>query len=98
VHGDLPLVSSLDVLTAGGGAGVAVVVPDHRDDGTPALSLPVEAAFRFAYGPGSARRHVAEAERCRLAVRIVRDEALGFDVDVAADLDTLDGSWADLVR
>ena len=90
VHADLPLASSLDAVADDGNAPVAVIVPDHRDDGTPVLSLPVSAPFEFAYGPGSAALHAAEARRCGLEVRIVRDAELGFDVDVEDDLRTLD--------
>jgi 2-phospho-L-lactate/phosphoenolpyruvate guanylyltransferase len=89
-HADLPLIESLAAVAADGDAPVAVVVPDQRDDGNPVLSLPAAVEFAFAYGPGSARRHAAEAERCGLAVRIVRDRALGFDLDVPDDLAALD--------
>ncbi len=90
VHADLPLASSLDAVAADGAAPVAIVVPDQRDDGTPVLSLPTESRFTFAYGPGSATRHVDEARRVGLEARIVRDPELGFDVDVEADLRALD--------
>jgi 2-phospho-L-lactate guanylyltransferase len=90
VHADLPLARSLDAVVDDGADPVAVVVPDHRDDGTPVLSLPTAAPFTFAYGPGSAARHVAEAERRSLTIRIVRDPALGFDVDLADDLAALE--------
>jgi len=65
-------------------------VPDHRDDGTPVLSLPTSVPFTFAYGPGSAARHATEAKRRALAVRIVNDAALAFDVDIADDLAALE--------
>lgn len=90
VHADLPLAESLDAVVADGDAAVAVIVPDHRDDGTPVLSLPTATPFTFAYGPDSAARHADEARRRMLAVRIVHDAALGFDVDLAADLTTLE--------
>src|SRR5258706_418354 len=90
VHADLPLARSLEAVVSDGDAPVAVIVPDHRDDGTPVLSLPTAATFSFAYGPGSAERHAAEARRRSLTVRIVRDPALGFDVDLADDLTALD--------
>jgi 2-phospho-L-lactate guanylyltransferase len=90
VHADLPLASSLDVVLGDGGAPIAVIVPDHRDDGNPVLSLPTAVSFTFAYGPGSAARHTAEAERHSLTVRIVRDPALAFDVDIADDLTALE--------
>jgi 2-phospho-L-lactate guanylyltransferase len=89
VHADLPNIVSLDAVLTDGDAPVAVVVPDHRDDGTPVLTLPTACEFAFAYGPGSAARHIAEARRCGLDVRIVHDPALAFDVDIPADLDAL---------
>jgi 2-phospho-L-lactate guanylyltransferase len=88
-HADLPFVRSLGAVTADGSRPVAVVVPCHRDDGTPILSLPSGPAFRFAYGPGSFRRHIGEARRRGLAVRVVRDPALRHDVDEPADLPLL---------
>lgn len=90
VHADLPLARSLDPVVGDGDAAIAVIVPDHRDDGTPVLSLPTATAFTFAYGPDSAQRHAAEARRRELTVRIVHDAELGFDVDLAADLTALD--------
>jgi 2-phospho-L-lactate guanylyltransferase len=89
VHADLPRITTLDAVVADGGARIAVVVPDHRHDGTPVLSLPTDVDFTFAYGPDSASRHVAEAERLGLEVRVVNDPDLAFDVDVPADLAAL---------
>lgn len=85
-HGDLPLATSLAWL--GRFPGVTLV-PDHRDDGTNVACVPSDAGFRFAYGPGSFRRHAAEARRLGLALRVVRDPRLGRDVDVPADLEVL---------
>jgi 2-phospho-L-lactate/phosphoenolpyruvate guanylyltransferase len=90
VHADLPLASSLDGVAGDGNHAVAVIVPDHHDDGTPVLSVPAAPPFSFAYGPGSAARHIDEARRRGLDVRVVRDPALGFDVDTEADLQALD--------
>jgi 2-phospho-L-lactate guanylyltransferase len=87
-HADLPFVTSFDpVVTAE--PGTVVVVPDHRDDGTPVLSLPARAPFSFAYGPGSFARHVEEAHRRGLHVEVRRDPSLRFDVDVPSDLERL---------
>jgi len=83
-HADLPLVTSFDAVD--GSAREVIVVPDHRNDGNPVLSLPTDIDFAFAYGPGSAARHEAEARRHGLEVKIVRDHALAFDVDTPADL------------
>ena len=83
-HADLPLASSLAFLADGDGV---TLVPDRREDGTNVACVPSAAGFRFAYGPGSFDRHQAEADRLGLALRVVRDPALGWDVDVPDDLD-----------
>lgn len=87
-HADLPRAAagSLVRMAADGPRPIATIVPCHRDDGTPVLSLPTATPFEFAYGPGSFRRHAAAARAAGLAVRVVRDQDLGFDVDVPADL------------
>jgi len=83
-HADLPLATSL--AWVGDFDGVTLV-PDRHDDGTNVACVPTTAGFRFAYGPGSFSRHRDEAARLGLALRVVRDPALGWDVDLPADLD-----------
>ena len=85
-HADLPFAVRLDRVASSGPTRVAVLVPDRHDDGTPVLSVPVDADFEFAYGPGSFARHVDAARRAQLEVVVVRDAELGFDVDTAVDL------------
>jgi 2-phospho-L-lactate guanylyltransferase len=85
-HADLPRAHDLVRLTRDAGQPVVAIVPCHRDDGTPVLSVPASADFRFAYGPGSFRLHAAEARRLGLGLRVVRDADLAFDVDVPDDL------------
>jgi 2-phospho-L-lactate guanylyltransferase len=85
-HADLPHARTFAGVIRDETRPVAVIVPCHRDDGTPVLSLPTAGAFEFSYGPGSYRRHAAEARRRGLAVRVVRDPDLAFDVDVPDDL------------
>lgn len=98
-HADLPHARSLrSVYEPTGRTGVdasatmITLVPDRREDGTNVIALPAACGFRFAYGPGSFRRHLAEAERVGLSVRVVRDPTLTWDVDVPADLEWPD--WA----
>lgn len=88
-HADLPMARTLAPLARDGARPIVALVPCHRDDGTPVLSVPVDAPFRFAYGPGSFRRHAAEARRLGMGFRVVRDAALAFDVDVPDDLHRL---------
>jgi 2-phospho-L-lactate guanylyltransferase len=82
-HADLPLARDLGV--AAGFEGVTLF-PDRHDDGTNVACVPAAAGFRFQYGPGSFRRHVDEAARLGLPLRIVRHPDLAVDVDVPADL------------
>jgi 2-phospho-L-lactate guanylyltransferase len=90
-HADLPFVTSYRLVARDAGTATAVLVPCHHDDGTPVLSIPAAAGarFAFAYGPGSFRRHAAAARAAGLSVRVVRDRALGFDVDTLDDVSVL---------
>jgi 2-phospho-L-lactate guanylyltransferase len=82
-HADLPLATDLAWVGRFGGV---TLVPDRRDDGTNVACVPAAAGFRFAYGAGSFRRHVAEAERLGLPLRVCRERRLGWDVDLPDDL------------
>jgi 2-phospho-L-lactate guanylyltransferase len=83
-HGDLPLARGLAPL-ADGHDGVTLV-PDRREDGTNVVVVPAASGYGFSYGPGSFARHVAEAERLGLALRVLRPPELTWDVDLPADL------------
>ncbi len=82
-HADLPRApgGGLVRFAADDDRPIVALVPCHRDDGTPVIAIPVGSSFSLAYGPGSFRRHVAAAHAAGLAVRVVRDPLLGFDVD-----------------
>lgn len=82
-HGDLPLARSLAWVAEFDGV---TIVRDRRGHGSNVLAVPTGVGYRFAYGEGSAARHQAEAERLDLPVRLIDDDALGWDVDVADDL------------
>lgn len=82
-HADLPHATDLASLAAPDGI---TLVPDRHDDGTNVIVLPSDVPFTFGYGPASFLRHLAEAERTGLPVRIDRRPRLGWDVDEPADL------------
>jgi 2-phospho-L-lactate guanylyltransferase len=84
-HADLPHALDLSWLADDRDGGV-VLVPDRRDDGTNVASVPAGAGFRFAYGPGSFARHVAEVDRLGLPLRVAREPRLAWDVDLPDDL------------
>lgn len=83
VHADLPEARDLRAVVGHEGA---TFVPDRHGDGTNIACVPTAVGFRFAYGPGSFRRHVTEARRLGLAVRVVHDPDLAWDIDTSADL------------
>lgn len=82
-HGDLPRARDLTWLADGDDV---VLVPDRRSDGTNVLAMPTSCGLEPAYGPGSFRRHLHAAVTLGLAVRVVRDRDLEWDVDLPADL------------
>ena len=91
-HADLPRARSLTPLATDLERPVVALVPCHRDDGTNVLSIPTDLPFRFAYGPGSFQRHLGEAARLGVEVRVVRAPDLMVDVDTPDDLQHLDSS------
>lgn len=83
-HADLPLATDLSI--ADGAGDEVIIVTDRHDDGTNVLSIPLDRAFRVAYGVGSAARHRAQATSCGLPVRTIIDAALSWDLDTPDDL------------
>ncbi len=89
-HGDLPYAVDLTIVD---GPGLAIS-PDRRRDGSNVLSVPTDAGFRFAYGPGSFHAHLAEADRLGLVVNVVDIPGLAWDID---DPEDLPPDWAELI-
>ena len=83
-HADLPRATDLSIVLDGP---AVTVVPDRHGDGTNVIAVPTASGFAFAYGAGSCARHVAEAERLGLGLRVLEDAALGWDVDRPEDLE-----------
>jgi 2-phospho-L-lactate guanylyltransferase len=85
-HGDLARPEGIPNLLDEHPRRGVTLVPDGRHDGTNVLVLPVDAGFRFSYGPGSFRRHLDEVARIALVPRVVRHRDLSLDVDLPSDL------------
>ena len=88
-HADLPRAKGLAALASLAEATTSdavVLVPDRHHDGTNVMVVPTGAGFHFAYGAGSFAAHRAEAERLGVAVVVVHDDDLAWDVDTAEDL------------
>ena len=98
--GDLPLLSveALDELLTAADAGVVAaaggplvaIVPSDAGGGTNALLLRPPDAIAPAFGLGSFEAHLRAAEAGGVAVQVVTDPLLGFDLDTPDDLERLD--------
>ena len=62
------------------------IVPDRRRRRHQCHRRPDDGGFTFSYGPGSFARHLDEARRLGLPIRVVHSTRLGWDVDVPDDL------------
>lgn len=85
---DLPLVAAEDLRAMTERVEPVVLGPDRRGEGTNALLLRLAgggADFRFSFGQGSLRRHLAEAARLRLPATTFVSRGIGFDLDTPAD-------------
>ena len=85
VPGDLPFASDLARFADPADDGV-LMVADRHGEGTNLLSFAPASGFRLQYGPGSFDAHSVEARRLGLALRVVEDEAIAWDVDEPEDL------------
>jgi 2-phospho-L-lactate guanylyltransferase len=87
VLADLPLVSA-GALRRVAEERADLVIVRSRDGGTNALAL-APGAIDFHYGPGSAGKHEDVARSAGLAVRVLDEPSLEFDVDTPEDLERL---------
>ncbi len=85
-HADLPLPGRLGAIAGAMAAGAVTLVPDRKRDGTNVISVPATGGFRFAYGPSSFSRHLAEAGRLGLETIVLEEEELSIDIDLPSDL------------
>ncbi len=81
--GDLPLADDLGWVARFDGI---TIVPDRRREGTNVLAVPADGRFSFAYGPGSFARHLDQARRLGVPVRVADAPRLAWDVDLPEDL------------
>ena len=82
-HGDLRFPEGLGSFELEPGI---TLIADHFGEGTNVMVIPAKLDFRFAYGPGSLRRHIEEARRVGVAHRVELTSAWRFDVDEPEDL------------
>ncbi|MHB8541147.1 MAG: 2-phospho-L-lactate guanylyltransferase [Candidatus Acidiferrales bacterium] len=86
---DLPLVEPQDIAAVFeqlGAAPAAVLAPSSDGTGTNALLRTPPGLFPSHFGPNSFALHLAEAERCGVSARVLRNERLEMDIDELEDL------------
>lgn len=94
VHSDLPLPGRLRKLLGATYASNSVtIVPDRHHDGTNVLIIPSGTDFHCHYGAKSFLAHVAEATKLGLAIEVIEDDELAFDIDMPDDLLLLPTAW-----
>lgn len=99
LHADLPLASAasigrvLEVHAAACGDSVTLVT-DRRRQGTNVLVCTPADAISFRYGEDSLAAHRDAAAARGIEARIVEDDALALDIDLADDLRTLAAHYA----
>jgi 2-phospho-L-lactate guanylyltransferase (CobY/MobA/RfbA family) len=84
---DLPLISSADVRAIAASAGRVVVVPDRHREGTNGVLVreDPDGEFRYQFGEGSYRKHLAEADRLWWDCAEVIREGTSIDLDTIGD-------------
>ena len=86
---ELLLAADAGMVAAAGGPLVAIAPSDARS-GTNALLLLPPDVITPAFGPDSFEAHLRAAESAAVAVQVVSDPVLGFDLDTPEDLERLD--------
>jgi 2-phospho-L-lactate guanylyltransferase len=90
---DLPFVAGKDIEVLVESQEELILGTDRRRTGTNALLLRFAghaSEFRFAFGPESLERHLAEARRIGLETRVREIPGIAFDLDTPDD-------WADVL-
>jgi len=90
VLSDVPLVEPADIdeLLSKAPTHGALVVPSKEGTGTNAMLRQPPSVFAPCFGGRSLERHVAAADRARIACEIVRNVRLELDLDTPEDLRT----------
>lgn len=86
---DIPLISgrNLDEAASLAGSEGTVVLTPSSDGGTNILVQRPPGVLRLSYGPGSFRRHLEDALRLGLRVRVYRAAEAEIDIDKPEDLE-----------
>ena len=92
VPADLPLITKDDILAViknSGNPPEIVIVPDRKMSGTNVLLVNPIGAIKYDFGEWSFRKHIEQAERKKINIKICKRKNLSFDLDLPEDLEFL---------
>jgi len=92
VPADLPLLTGDDLLSVIGESGdppEIVIVPDKKMSGTNMLLINPIGAIKYDFGEWSFRKHIEQAERKKINIKICSRKNLSFDLDLPEDWEFL---------
>jgi 2-phospho-L-lactate guanylyltransferase len=92
VPADLPLITKDDILAVIGKSGdppEIVIAPDRKMSGTNLLLINPIGAIKYNFGEWSFRKHIEQAERKKINIKICQRKNLSFDLDLPEDLEYL---------
>ena len=92
VPADLPLITKDDILAViknSGNPPEIVIVPDRKMSGTNVLLINPIGAIKYNFGEWSFRKHIEQAERKKINIKICERKNLSFDLDLPEDWEFL---------
>ena len=92
IPADLPLLTGDDVLSVIGESKdppEIVIVPDRKMSGTNMLLINPIGAIKYDFGEWSFRKHIEQAERKKINIKICNRKNLSFDLDLPEDWEFL---------
>jgi len=92
IPADLPLITEDDILAVikiSGNPPEIVIVPDRKMSGTNILLINPIGAIKYDFGEWSFRKHIEQAERKKINIKICERKNLSFDLDLPEDLESL---------
>ena len=98
VPADLPLLTESDLLSVikeSGDPPEMVIVPDRKMSGTNMLLINPIGAIKYDFGEWSFRKHIEQAERKKINIKICNRSNLSFDLDLPEDWEFLKTSMID---
>ena len=92
VPADLPLITEDDILAViknSGNPPEIVIVPDRKMSGTNVLLINPIGAIKYDFGEWSFKKHIEQAERKKINIKICERKNLSFDLDLPEDWEFL---------